>query len=46
MYTYEVRLVKARCLHGKTFKVDVIVRMYKPSPPSQLAMFVRDNSQS
>ena len=28
VYTYEVRLVKSRCLHEKTLKVDAIVRVY------------------
>ena len=39
----QIHLVNSRCLHETTFKVEVIVRVCLPSPPSQLALFVRDS---
>ena len=36
MYTYPIRLVDPRCLLGTSLKVEAIVRLYLPSPPSHL----------
>ena len=41
MYTYEVRFVNSRCLHETILKIEAIVRVYLPSPPSQLALVVQ-----
>ena len=39
-----VRLVNSRCLYVKPLEVNSIGLVYLPKSPSQLALFVRDNS--
>ena len=46
LYVYPVRLVNSRCLHMTNLRVKAIVSVYLPNPPSQLGLFVRDNSFS
>ena len=42
MYTYPNRLINSRCLYYTILEVVAIVCVYLPSPPSQLALLVRD----
>ena len=43
MYTYPICLVNSCCLHETIVKVETAYRVYLPSPPNQLALFVGDN---
>ena len=42
MYANQVYLINSRCLYKITLKIEAIVSIYLPSPPSQLLLFVLD----
>jgi hypothetical protein len=44
VYTYEVGLVNSRCLHETILKVETIDGVYLAGLPSELTLFLRDNS--